>query len=64
MVSTSLTEKRHLNPKERPEVGNDVSSVKIQGKNVPGKGKSRAKKPRGEIIHSRNNKGIHVAKIK
>ena len=50
VLSISLIGKRFLNPKERLEEGNDVSAVSTWGKNVPRKGKSRAKRPRREII--------------
>ena len=32
VVTITLTDKRHLNPEERLEEGNDVSSVSIRGK--------------------------------
>lgn len=67
MVFTiSLTEKKHPYPKERLEVGNEVSSVSIPRKECSQKGKIKCKqaKIRNYLACSRKNKGIYVAEIK
>lgn len=62
VLTISLIEKRHLNPKKSLEEGNEFNSLSTQEESISKKGKSNTNKPRW--ICSRNSKELRRVEIR